>query len=242
MTTAHLPLTLCELTDPQLPGVESYSPFCLKIHRALRVAGLPYERRFGAHPGVHQALNPRGQVPVLLIGAEPLADSTAIAHWIDKTAPGRLTPTGQPEVSAEAWLWEEFADTALNGFLVAARWADEENWPRSREAYFTGAPAPIRPIIAGLVRRRVMGSLMARDVWRAGEAACWARLETVLDQLDARAATRTWWVGEGLTIADLAIFGQVHSLRTPLTPRQHAMVDRRPHLRAYLDRIQTATT
>ena len=31
-------------------GVESFSPFCLKAHRALKAAGLPYQRRHGSRP------------------------------------------------------------------------------------------------------------------------------------------------------------------------------------------------
>src|SRR4051812_18045366 len=80
MKTPPAPLTLCELADTGIPGLESYSPFCLKVHRALRAADLPYTRRHGAHPGVFKKLNPTEQVPVLLIGDEPVADSTAILH------------------------------------------------------------------------------------------------------------------------------------------------------------------
>ena len=31
-------------------------------------------------------------------------------------------------------------------FLVAARWADEENWPGVKSAYFAGMPAPVRAV------------------------------------------------------------------------------------------------
>ena len=42
-TTAGSPRTslptleLCELADAGVPGVESFSPFCLKVHRALKL-------------------------------------------------------------------------------------------------------------------------------------------------------------------------------------------------------------
>src|SRR4051794_18577768 len=71
-------LTLCELADPGVPGLESYSPFCLKVHRGLRAAGLPYTSRRESRPGRFAAYNPAGQVPVLLVGDEPVADSTRI--------------------------------------------------------------------------------------------------------------------------------------------------------------------
>jgi hypothetical protein len=43
-------------------------------------------------------------------------------------------------------------------------------------------------VIPGRARAKVVGNLVARDVWRAGSAPCWERFEATLDQLDARAA------------------------------------------------------
>ena len=40
---------------------------------------------------------------------------------------------------------------------------------------------------------------------------------------------------------DLALFGQLHSLRTELTPWQHQVVDDHAPLRSYLDRVDEAT-
>src|SRR3954468_23051972 len=125
---------LCEIADPGLPDVESYSPFCLKVHRALKLAGVTYERRHGARPATFKPYNPLGQVPVLLIDGAPLADSTDILRALLELCPGRFT------ADAESWLWEELADSALYAFVVAARWADDRNWPRTRAAYFGRAP------------------------------------------------------------------------------------------------------
>lgn len=117
-------LVLCELADASDYGVESWSPFCLKAHRALRAAGLSYERRHGRMPREFVKENPLGQVPVLLVDDEPIADSTRILRRIEKIA-GPIGGEVDPKTRAETWLWEELADTSLNGFLVAARWADD---------------------------------------------------------------------------------------------------------------------
>jgi glutathione S-transferase len=240
MKTPPAPLTLCELADTGIPGLESYSPFCLKVHRALRAADLPYTRRHGAHPGVFKKLNPTEQVPVLLIGDEPVADSTAILHRIEAMVPGSLSGAGGRD-AAEAWLWEDYADSCLNGYLVAARWADDRNWPSVRTAYFNEVPALIRAVIPGRQRARVVGNLVARDVWRAGSTPCWKRFEATLDQLDDRAPLEGFWLGGTITAADVAIFGQLHGLRSPLTPWQHAQLARRTALSAYLDRVDART-
>jgi glutathione S-transferase len=233
-------LVLCELADTGIPGVESFSPFCLKVHRALRLAGLAYERRHADRPDVFRDLNPAGQVPVLLVDGEPVCDSTPICARIDALT-GALSRGLDARARAEALLWEELADTALNGFLVAARWADDRNWPAVRAAYFGAAPWPVRAAITPRIRARVVGGLVARDVWRAGPEACWARFDRLLDQLEARAPEEGFWMGPSASIADVALFGQLHSLRTPLTRPQAEALAARTRLSAYLDRVDRAT-
>ncbi|WP_437964770.1 glutathione S-transferase family protein [Sorangium sp. So ce260] len=241
MNDKHPPLTLCELADPGVPGLESYSPFCLKVHRALKVAGLPYARRHGAHPGAFKRYNPAGKVPVLLVGDEPVCDSTEILRRIEAMAPGTLV-SGDSAAQAEAWLWEEFADASLGGFVVAARWADERNWPAARKAFFGGLPAPLRAVLPRVVRRRLIAALVTREFWAGGAERCWGRLEALLDKLEARAPRDGFWVGDALSVADLALFAHLHSLRIDLTPWQQAAVRRRAALSAYLDRVHARTS
>lgn len=234
-------LILCELQDASRFGLESLSPFCLKVHRALNAVGLTYGRVHGAHPGVHAAHNPAAQVPVLLVDGVPVADSTAILARVETLGHRTLLPA-DARLRAEALLWEELADTAVNGFVVASRWADDANWPAVRNAYFPGLPPVVASVLPALLRRKVLRALRARDIWRAGPQACWDRLDALLGQLDARAPHVGFWLGgEDVSVADVALFGQLRSLCTTLTPRQDAMVKQRAHLWAWLQRVDDAT-
>lgn len=233
-------LILCELQDTGNAAIESWSPFCLKVHRALRAAGLRYTRQTSPDPRAWREHNPTGQVPVLLVDGKPVADSTRILARIETLGGRSLLPV-DPHARAEALLWEELADAGLNAFLVAARWADARNWPATRAAYFGGMPALPRAIVPGLLRRGVIKNLVARDVWRRGAADCWDRFVTLLDALDARAPERGFWSSDRVGVADVALFGQLHAFRSELTPWQRSCVESRPRLVAWLDRVDAAT-
>jgi glutathione S-transferase len=238
--TPHL--TLCELEDPSLAGLESLSPFCLKVHRALKLARLPYERRHGGRPADFRRHNPTGQVPVLLIDGKPVCDSTAILRRIVALEPLAFDAGADDRARGERWLWEEMADSVLSGYLVAARWADDRNWGAVSAKYFAGAPWFVRAVIAPRIRARVVGGLVARDVWRAGADACWGRFVDTLDDLEARAPLRGFWLGASPGVADVALSAQLASLRTELTPWQSLEVEKRPRLVDWLDRVALATS
>jgi glutathione S-transferase len=238
MNSSHL--ILCELEDTGIPRVESYSPFCLKVHRALALAGFRYERRHASRPDAYRNYNPAGQVPVLLVGGVPVFDSTEIVSRLDFMSGGALCRGLDRSGRAEAFLWEEMADSTLNGFLVAARWLDDENWPKTKAAYFAAMPGIVRAIVPPRLRSGVRKRLEARDVVRSGLDSCWARFETILDELEARAPAHGFWLGDLPSRADIAIFGQLWSFRTDLTVRQAASVAQRPRLSAWLERVDRA--
>src|SRR4051812_43340487 len=114
MTTTLPKLVLCDFRSigPDDPRWCSFSPFVLEVERALKLAKLPFVHDRVEFSRVSK-LNPAGQLPVLLIGDEAVADSTLILQRIEQLAPGSMSAGLEPARLAEAWLWEEFSDTAL---------------------------------------------------------------------------------------------------------------------------------
>src|SRR5215510_5810541 len=164
-------LVLCDF--PAETGVEgwvSFSPFVLEVERALWLAKLPFEHRRVNMMRLKE-LNPTGQLPVLLIGEEKVPDSTRILHRIEALSPGSLTGGLDARGVAEAWLWEEFADTSLYPYVLATRWADERGWPVPRKAFFGAMPPVVRDLVANMVRKKTLRALEGRDFTRAGLAA-----------------------------------------------------------------------
>lgn len=239
---ANLPkLVVCDF--PAKTGVEgwsSFSPFVLEVDRALGLAKLPFERHHVNMMKLKE-LNPLGQLPVLQVGSENVADSTRILRRIEELAPGSMTGGLPAPELAEAWLWEEFADTALYPYVLATRWADDRGWPVPREAFFKFLPAPVRLIVAPMVRNQTKRKLVERDFTRAGLEHCYERMRSVLDHLDARAPEEGFWLGPRASVADLGLFSHLHSLRLPAIPWQAEEVAKRKRLSRYLDRVDAAT-
>jgi glutathione S-transferase len=226
---------------PADPRWSSFSPFVIEVEHGLRLAQLPFEHERVSITRIKE-LNPLGQLPVLKIGTELVADSTRILHRIEALAPGALTRNLDGRGVAEAWLWEEFADTALYPHVLATRWADERGWQALRRDYFAGLPALLRPAIGALARRSVLKALEGRDFTRAGPASWLERLAQVLDALEARAPAHDFWLGSEPTVADVGLFAHLHSLRLPSTPWQAQALERRQRLLRWLERVEAATS
>jgi glutathione S-transferase len=226
--------------DPRLPGWSSFSSFVLQVERALNLAGLPFEHRHIDFLRIRQ-LNRVGQLPVLGIGDELVADSTQILQRIEQLVPGSMSGGLDARGVAEVWLWEEFADTALYPHLLATRWEDARGWAIVGPAFFGALPLGLRQLVAPLVRRRIRDTLRARDFLRAGVDAWLARLARVLDHLDARAPEQGFWLGPRATAADLGLFAHLHALRFPGTPWRAQEIAQRARLSSWLDRVDRAT-
>jgi glutathione S-transferase len=234
-------LVLCDFpAKTGLDAWDSFSPFVLEVSRALKLAKLPFEHRHVNMMKIGE-LNPKGQLPVLVVGTENVPDSTKILHRIETLAPGSMTGGLDARGVAEAWLWEEFADTALYPHVLMTRWADDRGWPLVRESFFGAMPPVIRSVVASLVRKKTLESLMGRDFLRGGVAASHERLYGVLDALDARAPEDGFWLGPRPSAADLGLFAHLHSMRLPGTAFQASQIAKRARLSRYLDRVDAAT-
>jgi len=190
MTAALPPLTLFDFpASTGIDGWESFSPFVLEIARALRLAKLPFETK-QVNMMKLKDTNPLGQLPVVAIGDEKVADSTRILERLEAMVPGSMTGGLDARGVAEAWLWEEFADTSLYPYVLATRWVDDRGWPVPRKHFFGAMPAPLRAFVPGIVRRATMKKVFERDFTRAGLDACYERMGRVLDALDADGGDR----------------------------------------------------
>ncbi|MDB4988025.1 MAG: Glutathione S-transferase [Myxococcaceae bacterium] len=241
MTSDRPALVLYDFeADPKLPGYPTYSPYVLEVHRALSLAKLSFQHERMPFQKL-KSINPLGQLPVLRIGAELVSDSTRILHRIEALAPGSMTGGLDARGIAEAWLWEEFADTALYPQVLATRWADERGWAVIKPAFFGALPPLVRDLVASMIRKKTLRSLIGRDFLRGGLDSCHERLQRMLDLLEARAPEAGFWLGERACVADIGLFAHLHAMRLPTIPYRAEAIAQRTRLSRWLDRVDAAT-
>ena len=79
------------------------------------------------------------------------------------------------------------------------------------------------------------------EIIRSGQDACWRGFQEHLDTLEDRAPETGFWMGDEMTVADIGLFPVLHALRSDLSQWQKDEINRRPRLRAWLDRVDAAT-
>ena len=190
-----------------------HSAFCEKVRLLLAAKGLDYSV-VEVTPGVGQVallrLSGQRQVPVLVDGAEVIADSSAIAlHLEARVSQPALLPS-DPAQRAQVLLLEDWADTALASgvrlALVQAAAADAV----LRSALLPEAtPDGLRTLVGSLP-----GGLLA-GLGQVVDQGALQQLRASLEQLTALVQAQPYLVGEALSLADLAVVAQLSLLSFP---------------------------
>ena len=142
--------------------------------------------------------------------------------------------------AAEAWFWEDYADNVLAPYVLTSRWLDERNWAVNKDVTFGTMPGILKAFVPDMIRKQIMKAMSRRDFLRRGMDQCWKKFSNYLDQLNDRAPEHDFWLGE-ISVADIALFSMLQSIRTELTIWQRDEINQRKRLAAYLDRVDAAT-
>ena len=196
-----------------------HSAFCEKVRLMLAYKGLEVTL-VEVVPGVGQLelfrLSGQRQVPVLVEGGDVVADSTAIALYLEERHP---TPPLLPSDAlsrARVLLLDDWADSALAAgcrqALLQAAAAD----PVLRTALLPeAAPAPLRTLVSALPSGLLSPATETlRDLFRPAQA---SQLRRTLDQLAVLVAAQPYLEGGALSLADLAVAAQLSLLQFPAT-------------------------
>ncbi len=195
------------------------SHYCEKVRLILDYKGLPY-RKIEVTPGIGQLdlyrLSGQRQVPVLKDGTEVIADSTAIAKYLEQRYPERpLLPT-DPKQRALCLLIEEWADESigLNARKVMIG-AFSQN-PAFRKALLpSSTPDFLRNLVESVPREALdvlgIGAGFGPDAVKSAQQAMQQNFEALTGLLQ----DSSYLVGEAPTLADFAVAGTTMYVKFP---------------------------
>jgi glutathione S-transferase len=190
-----------------------HSAFCEKVRLILAAKRLDY-RVVEVTPGLGQLelfrLSGQRQVPVLVDGSEVIADSTAIALHLERTAPTPPLLPLDPSERARVLLLEDWADTALaSGGRQALLQAAGSDAVLRGGLLPEATPAVLRSLVGALPTDLLtpLGDTIGQSERR--------QLQHNLEQLAVLLTPGRFLVGDRLSLADLAVAAQLSLLLFP---------------------------
>jgi glutathione S-transferase len=142
-------------------GLPDASPFATKTQLLLKIAGVPFTTALYDFKKA-----PKGKIPYIQDGDTLLGDSTFIRFHLEKKHNFDFEAGMSPAQKANAWAFEKLSDEVLYWALVYERWMIDANFDKGPRHFFDAAPAIIRPLIVGQVRKQVKNNLMSQGTGR----------------------------------------------------------------------------
>ena len=187
----------------------SYSPYAAKVRACLALKKLDCEIVEVPMMDRRELIAVTGgsiMVPVLLDGDAVISDSPRITAHLERYAPS-LRP---PPLGAVAVVFESWADNVLEdvAFRLASPAIEE------RIAGCNDGRADARALFRVIKERKFGAGCL--ETWRAQRSEFSARLLALLAPLDEALAAQPFLLSDAPTLADAAVYGQLHMLEWAL--------------------------
>ena len=178
-------------------------------------------------------IHPGGVVPAVVHDGAPIIESTVVNEYLDDAFPGTPLRPADPAARARMRLWTKQLDegvhfaTGVISLATAFRHQFSHYTPEELDAHIARIPDPARR-----ERHRVV---VAEGIDAPMFAPAIRRYDRLLSDMEAALADAPWFAGDAYSLADIAY--------TPyLTRLDHlrylGMLDRRPRLAAWYDRVR----
>lgn len=221
-------------------GRESASPFCVKLHYALRYKRLPFEAVNLAGPSQVKKYNPRGKLPVLSYDGNLLQDSTDAVRFLEQRHPEPRLYPGDERGRAHALMLEDWADESFYWHIVYENWLIPEQYDKFADQVFLGMPSFIRPLVKVIALRATRKNLVGQGFGRVTPDEHRRAMWESMDWLNS-IADGAFLCGKELSVADIAVAAQLTCVMVgPFMPVAAAEARKRTRMMAWYDRTMQA--
>jgi glutathione S-transferase len=215
-------------------GMPDGSPFCIKGLMLMKLSGLPFTQ---GKMSFRKA--PKGKAPYLQDGEALIADSHFIMKHLEAKH-GVDFSGGYPAGElAKGWAVARMMEEHLYFLNGYERWLVDENFWKGPYQFFAEAPAPIRPLIARIVRRKVRKAHHLQGLGRHTDAERLALAKGDFLAIETILGKNKYFLGELVSGVDATVFPFLWSASCSYFKSGNGdYVRSRPALMAYLTRMR----
>lgn len=214
-------------------GLPSASPFCIKLETWCRIAGLEYEAVDLQGPPKSET----GKLPYIVDDGVLISDSQRIIEHLKESRGVDPDADLTPEERAQHHALRRTFEEGFYWAILYNRWVIDEHWKVTKAEYFKSFPAVVRSIVPPFLRRGVIKAVHAQGFSRLS-----SEMRAQIAEADLEAASTL--LGDKDSIAsqissiDATVYAMIAAvLGFPLDSNLKQMVEARPNLVAYRDRI-----
>lgn len=215
-------------------GLPDPSPFCIKAELLLKLSGQPYALQIG---DLRRA--PKGKLPLIVEDGVTICDSSFIRFHLEERHGIDFDAGLDAERRGVLWALEKMLEDQIYWIMVAERWLDDGNFARGPAQFFQSVPAPLRPLVCALVRRKVRRSVDGHGISRHSPAERLRLADRALDAMVVILGERPFFGGNAPVGGDAAPGAFLIAALAPLFDSPfRGLVERRPALTAYAGRMR----
>jgi glutathione S-transferase len=217
------------------------SPFVEKVARAMQLKAVPFRHVDLKSPTDLKKWNPKtGKMPVLDIDGQRHHDSTFILRKLDELVPEPALFSKDAGTAARQRLLEDWSDESLYWYMMGCRWAPE-NESDTVEQLLESAPFFLRPVGRLLFPRLIGGQARAQGLARLPLSTLVTELGGHFDELLVLLGDKPFFFSDTVGAADLALFGQMKTMKSGPTPQCEELISGRPRLAEFFRRVDETT-
>jgi glutathione S-transferase len=214
-------------------GLPDPSPFCMKADILLQMSGLPFERVSG---DLRKA--PKGKLPMIVDDGVTVPDSSFIRLHLEQTHGIDFDQGLSERERGVLWALEKMLEDQLYWVVVRERWTDDSNFERGPATFFKPVPAPLRPLVVAMVKRKIRRNLKGHGIGLHSEAEQLVLARRALGSVAAILSDRPYLGGDAPVGADATLAAFMSAGLCPLfESRVRGAIEEHPALTAYADRM-----
>ncbi len=215
-------------------GLPDGSPFCMKALTLLKMSGLPYDVKT-----MNFSKAPKGEAPYLQDGAKLIADSHFIQKHLETTYHIDFTGGYDGVKLASGWAIARMLEEHCYFLSMNIRWLRDENFWKGPYQFFAAVPAPLRPLIARVMRKKFGKTQNLQGLGRHTAAERFDLAKGDLIVIEQQLGKNNFLLGAKPSAVDASVLGFLWAAECPFFKSEIGdYIRTRPVLMDYLRRMQ----